>query len=51
MHKTSFHFDLIGLTEVFQIRDDISYNLTVYHSLQYSTRSDADDGRGGVALY
>ena len=51
MNKTNFLFDLIGLTEVFHIRDDISYNLTGYHSLQYSTRSDADDGRGGIALY
>ena len=50
MNKTSFLFDLIGLTEVIHIRNEISYNLTGYHSLQYSTRSDADDGRGGVAL-
>ena len=51
MNKTNFLFDLIGLTEIFHIRDDISYNLTGYHSLQYSTRSDADDGGGGIALY
>ena len=29
----------------------MSFNITGYHCLQFQTRSDRDDGRGGVGLF
>ena len=29
----------------------MSFNITGYHCLQFQTRSDTDDGRGGVGLF
>ena len=29
----------------------MSFNITGYHCLQFQTRSDIDDGRGGVGLF
>ena len=51
MSTNKFQFDLIGLTEVLKICDDVNYKLNGYHDLQFNTRPDTDDGHGGVALY
>ena len=51
MQLGGFLFDIIGLTEVFKIPDSMSFNITGYHCLQFQTRSDTDDGRGGVGLF
>ena len=48
LSSRGFLFDIIGLTEVFKIPDCMSFNITGYHCLQFQTRSDTDDGRGGV---
>ena len=51
LSSRGFLFDIIGLTEVFKIPDSMSFNITGYHCLQFQTRSDTDDGRGGVGLF
>ena len=51
LSSRGFSFDIIGLTEVFKIPDCMSFNITGYHCLQFQTRSDTDDGRGGVGLF
>ena len=51
MSTTKFQFDLIGLTEVFKICDDVNYKLNGYHDLQFNTRPSTYDGHGGVGLY
>ena len=51
INSDGFLFDFIGLTEVFQIRNDTNYTLDGYHQLEFNVRPEADDGRGGVALF
>ena len=51
LSSRGFLFDVIGLTEVFKIPECISFNIRGYHCLQFQTRSDTDDGRGGVGLF
>ena len=51
LSSRGFSFDIIGLTEVFKIPDCMSFNITGYNCLQFQTRSDTDDGRGGVGLF
>ena len=46
-----FHFDFIGLTEVFKVHDGTNYSIEGYHDIESNTRGDTDDGHGGVALY
>ena len=46
-----FHFDIIGITEIFKIHNNINYNIEGYHTLQFNTRPPNSDGRGGVGLY
>ena len=46
-----FLFDIIGLTEVFKIPDCMVFNITGYHYLQFQTRYDTDNVRGGVGLF
>ena len=48
LSSRGFLFDIIGLTEVFKMPDCMLFNITGYHCLQFQTRSDTDDGRGGV---
>ena len=43
--------DIIGLTEIFRIRDSQQYNTNGYHSLLFNTRLQNDDGHGGVGIY
>ena len=47
----SFHFDIIGLTEIFKLNDGFNYSITGYHDILSNTRHDADDGHGGVGIY
>jgi len=49
--STEFHFDIIGLTEIFKIHDNINYNIHGYHPLQYNTRPQNSGGKGGVGIY
>ncbi len=51
LHREKFRFDIIGLTEIFKIPSNMTYNLMGYHSLEYKTRPDDDDGRGGIGLF
>ena len=44
-------FDIIGLTEIFRIRDYQQYSINGYHSLLFNTRLQNDDGLGGVGIY
>ena len=44
-------FDLIGVTEIFRIRDEQRFKLNGYHNILYKTRCDTSDGHGGVGLY
>ncbi len=41
--------DIIGLTEIFRIQDNINYSIEGYHPIICKTRPDS--GRGGVAMY
>ena len=50
MSCDSFSFDIIGLSEIYKIHENVSYDYDGYN-FEYKTRSDNDDGRGGVALY
>ena len=43
--------DIIGLTEIFRIRDSQQYNINGYHSLLFNTRLQNDDGHDGVGIY
>ena len=47
----TFAFDVIGITEIFQIHSNINYDVTGYHPLHYSTRTGVSSGRGGVGMY
>ena len=40
--------DIIGLTEVFQMHENINYDLDGYNPIEYKTRI---EGRGRVAMY
>lgn len=51
MSNSDFSFDIIGLSEVFKLRDNVSYSLEGYHDIISRTRGPNDDGRGGVALF
>ncbi len=51
MSRPDFFFDVIGLTEVFRLRDNVSYCLDGYHDIISRTRGERDDGRGGVGLF
>ena len=48
-------FDIIGLTETFNIPRDFTYQLDGYHELKkknlYNIRDENDDGHGGVGLF
>ena len=46
-----FHFDIIGLTEIFKLNDGFNYSITGYHDILSNTRHDSDDGHGGVGIY
>ena len=43
-------FDVIGLSEVFKIHQNINYDIDGYHPIEYKICSD-ENGRGGVAMY
>ena len=45
INSDGFLFDFIGLTEVFQIRNDTNYTLDGYHQLEFNVRPEADDGQ------
>ena len=47
--STNFEFDLIGLSEIFTVPDNVSLKLQGYHPLEIKTRPDG--GKGGVGLY
>jgi len=47
----NFRFDIIGLSEIFRVPNNVFYNRDGYHSLEYKTRAEDDDGRGGVGLF
>ena len=53
LSSRGFLFDVIGLTEIFKFLTVhcISFNIRGYHCLQFQTRSDTDDGRGGIGLF
>ncbi len=51
MTSDKFSFDIIGLTEIFQVHQDINYNIAGYHPLIYNTRTGEHGGRGGVGIY
>ena len=51
MNSAKNKLDIIGLTEVFKIHDNINYNISGYHQIVFKTRTDITRGRGGVALY
>ena len=46
-----FKFDIVGLTEIFRIPKNVTYTIDGYHPLQFNTRPENDDGRGGVGLF
>ena len=43
-----FHFDIIGLTEIFKLNEGFNYSIAGYHDILSNTRHDSDDGHGGV---
>jgi hypothetical protein len=43
-----FTFDIIGLTEIFQIHEFTNYNIEGYHPILYKTRPSNQGNRGGV---
>ena len=45
-----YSVDVIGLSEVFKIHQNINYDMDGYHPIEYNIRSDKN-GRGGVAMY
>ncbi len=47
----NFSFDIIGLSEIFQIHKFTNYDLSGYHPIQYKTRSGNSEGRGGIGIY
>jgi len=49
VHKTDF--DVLALTEIFRIPDNMKFTIPGYHDLIYNTRDDSDDGRGGVGIF
>ena len=51
MSTERFHFDFIGLTEVFKVHSDFNYSIAGYHDLDFNVRDDLDDDHGGVGLY
>jgi exonuclease III len=51
MNPGANKLDFIGLTEVFQIHENVNYSIDGYHPIIYKTRPDTMRGRGGVALY
>ena len=51
MSNERFHFDIIGLTEIFKLNDGFNYSITGYHDILSNTRHDSDDGHGGVGIY
>ena len=44
-------FELIGVTEIFRIRDEQQFKLNGYHNILYKTRCDISYGHGEVGLY
>lgn len=46
-----FKFDVIGLSEIFSAPERLDFPLEGYHPLEFRTRPQGDDGRGGVGLY
>ena len=51
MSNESFHFDIIGLTEIFKLNEGFNYSIAGYHDILSNTRHDSDDGHGGVGIY
>lgn len=51
LSELNFPFDFIGFSEIFSIRKNALFALDGYHQLEYATRPENDDGRGGVGLF
>ena len=51
MSNERFHFDIIGLTEIFKLNEGFNYTIAGYHDILSNTRHDSDDGHGGVGIY
>ena len=51
LHSPHFKFDIIGITELFKIPENMEYKLDGYHKLQFKSREIADSDRGGVGLF
>ena len=48
---SSFTFDFIGISELFEIFEEKQVRLPGYHPLKFRTRDDNDDNKRGVGLY
>jgi len=44
-------FDIVGLTEIFHIHKNITYDIPGYHPLEYNMRQNTQSARGGVGMY
>ena len=51
MSNERFHFDIIGLAEIFKLNEGFNYSIAGYHDILSNTRHDSDDGHGGVGIY
>ena len=51
MSSPKFSFDIIGFCEIFDIKENTSFELEGYHKFEYNDRPKDDDGRGGVGLF
>jgi len=50
MSSDSYNFDIIGLTEIFGVTHD-ECSLLGYHPLEFITRNDTINSRGGVGIF
>ena len=48
MNTPNTKLDIIGVTETFNVIENINYNLKGYHTPEFNVRPEGDDGRGGV---
>ena len=51
LSNESFSFDVIGITDIFQIYKDINYEIYGYQPLLYNARPKENGPRGGVSIY
>ena len=51
LSSNGLKLDIIGLTEIFRIRNSQQYKINGYRNLLFNTRLENDDGHRGVGIY